>query len=409
MKKSLITLSITIAVLVIVFIVYKVIMPIIRPCESIFQQTSLRLSSKLDIIKSKGPEVSIEEQKIQDLTERSQIVALNLKTCCIVLEGGKVDSEQFLRCKDNAEKFETQVDKVATNIDEAQSAKQQGKTELVNEKVSQINQTIDVAKTSSEELSKKVTELKATQPKEKPGNEESSSGSEQEPNNTIFEANPFLIGATVSGEISGPDDTDFFKFHNNSKLRDIVKVNLENQSTTLQPDINVYDSNKSGLFDRYNYTSGANLEFDFVAEPGKDYYFRVSGASGTSGKYKLSVKTQKAYDEYEPNDDAFSATPIKIGQTIEANIMDSADVDWYKVTGIIGKKIIVRFENQSTTLQPDINVYDSNKSGLFDRYNYTSGADLDFDFVAEPGKDYYFRVSGASGTSGKYKLIVNQE
>ena len=406
MKKSLIILPVTIIVLVIVFLVYKLIPK--PPCESIFQQTSLRLSSKLDIIKSKGPEVSIEEQKIQDLTERSQMTALNLKTCCIVLEGGKVNSEEFLRCKDNAEKFETQVEKIATNINEAQAAKQEGKTELVNEQVSEINQNINVAKQSSEEFRKQVTELQAPQPTETTEKKETSQGgSEQEPNNTIFEASSFPIDGDIFGKISSTDDQDYFKFHSTSNLRDRMKVNLENQSTTLAPDIFVYDQNKSQMIEKFDGTAGATLEFEFVAETGKDYYLRIN-PYGTIGDYKLSVKPQTVYDGYEPNDDIFSAKLIETGQPIAANILDEKDTDWFKITGITGKKITVRFENQSTTLAPDIYVYDHNKSQMFEKYNGTSGADLEFSFDTEPGKDYYLNVRYYGG-SGKYKFIVNQE
>lgn len=159
-----ITFSITIVVLVIVYLAYSILKPKVDPCESIFQQTSLRLSTNLDIIKTKGPDLSIEEAKIQDLTEHSQEVALQLKTCCILLYSNKISSEQFLRCKDDVDKFETQVEKVAANIGEAQAAKQQGTPELVNEKVIQINQNLNVAGTKFQELHKRVIELKAPQP-----------------------------------------------------------------------------------------------------------------------------------------------------------------------------------------------------------------------------------------------------
>lgn len=185
----------------------------LSPCESIFQQTSLRLGSKLDTIKTKG-EVFIGEEKIQDLTERSQMTALNLKTCCIVLDGGKVSSDEFLRCKENAEKYETQIERIVTDINEAQTAKQEGNTQVVNDKVDQINEIINEAQASAETLSKQVTELKSsqTEPVEKIEKEMSSQDrSEIEPNNTAFEANSLPVDTTVSGEIS-MDDKDYFKF-----------------------------------------------------------------------------------------------------------------------------------------------------------------------------------------------------
>lgn len=325
-----------------------------------------------------------------------------------MLDGGKVNSEEFLECKDSVKTYETQIEKVVTKINEAQVAKQEGKTEVVNEKVNEINQNINVAKQSSEEFRKQVTELQAPRPTETTEKEETSQGGgEQEPNNTIFEANSFPVDANATGEISSNDNSDYYKFRNTSNLRDWVEVNLLNQSTTLAPTVTVYDNNKSQMFEKNNWTAGANLEFDFVAEPGKGYYFQIWSRSSTSGKYNLSVKSQKAYDKYEPNDDALSATPLKTGQTITANIIDGNDGDWYKVTGSTGERIAVLLENQSTTLAPTVTVYDKNKSNLIEKNDWTPGANLEFDFDTRPGKEYYIQIWSRSSTSGKYNLIVN--
>lgn len=409
MKKSLITFSVIIIVLVIGYFAYNLLKTTISPCESIFQQTALKLGSKLDIIKAKG-DVFIGEEKIQDLTERSQMTALNLKTCCIVLEGGKVNSEEFLRCKDTAEKFETQVEHVATSINEAQEAKQEGKSELVSEKVSQINQTINVAMASSENLSNQVTDLKDNVPAKVTEKEEpTKSGGEQEPNNTVFEANSVSIDTTVSGEISSQDDQDHFKFRNTSNLRDLVKAHLENLSTTFVPDIYVYDSNKSQMIEKFDGTPGANLEFSFDAEPGKDYYIKVIPSYGSSGKYNLSLNLEKAYDKYEPNDTISSPKLITFGEPIEANILSENDVDFYKFSGITGKVINVRLENRSASLTPDIRVYNSNKSLILEKFDGTPGANLDFSFDTETAKDYYIRVNPYYGSSGEYTLTITQE
>src|SRR6266540_2734260 len=82
MRKALVTASVLVVVVVIAYLAFNLMRPRVAPCETIFQQTSLKLSTSLNLVRSKGPEVSIEEQKIQDLTERSQMSALNLKTCC---------------------------------------------------------------------------------------------------------------------------------------------------------------------------------------------------------------------------------------------------------------------------------------------------------------------------------------
>ncbi|MCI0428390.1 MAG: hypothetical protein L0Z46_10280 [Nitrospiraceae bacterium] len=194
MKKSFIILPATTIVLVIAYLAYHLLKPMLTsPCENIFQQTSVSLGSKLEVIKTKG-EVFVGREKIQDLTERSQMTGLNLKTCCIVLETGKVSPKQFLSCKRAVEQYEKHIETVVTYTKEAQAAKQQGKTDLVNERVSQINAVLEVAETGSQQFHKQVTDLSAFRPERKVEKEESSKGgSEQEPNKAVTVEVPGVV------------------------------------------------------------------------------------------------------------------------------------------------------------------------------------------------------------------------
>ena len=56
-------------------------------CDSIFEQTTDRLGGNLEVIKIKG-ELVLGRERVQELTEGSQKVALHLKTCCIALQAG---------------------------------------------------------------------------------------------------------------------------------------------------------------------------------------------------------------------------------------------------------------------------------------------------------------------------------
>ena len=405
MKKTLLIIPATLVILVLAYLTYDFLKT--SACDTIFQQTAVSLRSKLKVITQEG-EIFIGRQKLQDLSERSQNLALTLKTCCILRDTGNATAEEFLTCKGTAEQYEKHIEKVVIHIDEAQLAKQQGKADLVNEQVSQIDATLYLAEANSKRFREQVTQLSGRAPASETKKGSSKAGSEQEPNNTAVEANRFPMGITVSGEISSGEDKDYFKITNTSSVRDSVKVSFSNLSATLAPWVVVYDQNKSQMLDRYNKTPGANLEFSFIAEPGKDYYFRINYYGAGGGEYKLSVKPQQSYDEYEPNDTALSSTLLKTGQPRVANILDEKDVDWYKVTGITEKKITVLFDNLSATLAPWVVVYDQNKSQMLDRYNKTPGANLEFSFIAEPGKDYYFRINYYGAGGGEYKLLVSQ-
>src|SRR5207244_49395 len=84
---------------------------------------------------------------------------------------------------------------------------------------------------------------------------------ELEPNNEASQANILPLKKTVAANIADGNDTDFFRITTPPKYRDIVQVRIENQSTTLQPGLNVYDENKSLILgNTNNRTAGANLE-----------------------------------------------------------------------------------------------------------------------------------------------------
>jgi len=229
-----------------------------------------------------------------------------------------------------------------------------------------------------------------------------SGSEEQEPNDTIFQANLFKVNHEVNAEISNPKDQDFFKFQHKAKLRDKIAVSMESRSTTLRPHVTIYNKDKSEILHRHNSTYGANLEFILSVEPQFNYYLRVYPYDG-SGQYRLSVVPQQAFDLHEPNDDQFSAAEMAMGQSIAANIMDAKDVDWYRLTGISSEEVTVRMESRSTILRPHVTVYNKDKSEILHRNNSTYGAALEFAFKAEPGSNYYLRVYPYDG-QGKYQL-----
>jgi len=237
-------------------------------------------------------------------------------------------------------------------------------------------------------------------------------GAEQEPNNTIPQANVADMGTTIVGEVTRADDVDFFRFQyrDAKKRRDNIVVHLENRSTTLRPSLILHNEDKSIArnWEAAN-APGADFEFSFLAESEKTYFVGVASYyNGTSGAYALSLLPQKAYDQYEPNDDAFTPTPLNVGQTVEANIMNGSDVDSYKVSGVKEKNLTIQVKNLSPALQPSVRVLKSDKS-IAQNWNAAGapGADLNFSIQSEPGQDYFVEVASYyNQTAGPYKLTV---
>ena len=227
------------------------------------------------------------------------------------------------------------------------------------------------------------------------------------PGGTIEQAATAAIGTSIDGEILKPDQNDFYRFDVPLKQRDLAVVRLQNKSTTLKPEFKLFSADRSAGAEPYDGTPGASVEKTITLEPGQAFFVEVENY-GSTGKYTLSVTPQKAFDSHEPNDDVLSASSVVIGTTIEASIMDDKDSDWYRISGATQKTIHVTFDNQSTTLKPDLKFYSANKSATGEKYDGTPGANLDFTFDVEPGKDFYLQVLPYSST-GKYRITIKPE
>src|SRR5205807_5161553 len=102
-------------------------------------------------------------------------------------------------------------------------------------------------------------------------------------------------------------------------------------------------------------------------------------------------------------------TPITVGQALEANIMDGSDQDLHRLSGVKSKTVTVHLENQSTTLRPMIRALNADKSVLQggDQAN-VEGANFDYSFPVEPGKEYFVVVKSYEDSSaGKYKISTH--
>ncbi|ANX03131.1 hypothetical protein [Immundisolibacter cernigliae] len=381
---------------------------LIRPgassCQGVFEQTAPRLEANIELIKNKGG-FAVSQEKVQELTEGAQKVGLHLKTCCSVLEGGKLNPDQFQQCIARASAYDRQIAETARQVDVAATAQAQGQTAVVEQQKTQIASSLKSAASEVTALGRQVAQL-APQPSGQP-DATTRSGSEREPNDNKTSAAEIAIDTPIEGEIASTEDSDNFKFTSGARVRERVIVRLENRSDTLRPYVKVFGPDKAALQEAYSGTAGADTELAFTAEPGKLYYVEVN-PYGTSGNYTLSALPQAAYDRFEPNDDPIRDTPsaITVGESIDANILDEQDKDWYRLAAAPGESLRITLENRSTTLRPHVVVYNAQRSQIKEGYDGTVGASLDFSVDTTADLTYYLEVKPFSSGSGSYRLTV---
>lgn len=388
---------------------------VLRPhatCDGIFEQTAPHLEANLEIIRSKGA-LAVGQEKIQELTESAQKVGLHLKTCCAVLSGGKLNPAQFQQCIDGAAGYDRKVAQVAAQVTAITDTQTPGASAVAPTQRAEIATTITAATQDAEALGRQVTQLQPgseASPSAAPA-KESAAGREVEPDDTPANANTIKPGNSIAGDIKAAGDLDYYKITASKNQRDLLRVSLENLSTTLAPDFTLYNQNKSQVgYDHYDGTPGADLNFTFALEAGSSNYIRVSGVSSTLGAYRLQFAYQNAADKYEPNDTAAQATALRTGQTLSANIMDAQDQDWYRFQAG-ATSALLRMDTDSQTLAPQLIIYDENRAQLANPYSGTHGAALDYTLATTPGKTYFIAVIpyGDNSVPGNYRLRVTDQ
>jgi hypothetical protein len=140
---------------------------------------------------------------------------------------------------------------------------------------------------------------------------------EREPNDGLLTTNIVALDTWVTGSVGAAKDADYYAFTAPEGPRDWIAVEVKNQSTSLEPRLELFDGEKTSLGSAHKTTAGADVAYRFVAPPKGRFTVRVSSYYGESvGVYALRVAATKAYDAHESNDDILAAKPMEIGSPL---------------------------------------------------------------------------------------------
>ena len=101
-------------------------------------------------------------QQVQELSDNAQVTALNLKTCCIVLNSGAVNPDQFLQCQNAGRDYQARLDDVVRQISSARAAQEKGDQTALEELRRSLAATLDEARAISGQLRQTVSEISET-------------------------------------------------------------------------------------------------------------------------------------------------------------------------------------------------------------------------------------------------------
>jgi hypothetical protein len=232
---------------------------------------------------------------------------------------------------------------------------------------------------------------------------------EVESNNSMPLANIIAPGKAVEGEIeAGVDDVDFFRVTTPPPPRDLIAIVITNHSTKLAPVLKLFDEERRITnWGKIVREAGSNLRQTVALPPSTTVYLQVSGYGASAGAYTLLVQPQKAFDNYEPNDDIYHAARITPGTAIMAGIMDADDTDYYSFVSPRTGTVSILITNRSTTLIPALSTFDPDmRSSGFGPDVRKPGLNLRHTMEVQANQTYFIQVWPQANTSGDYSLLV---
>jgi hypothetical protein len=233
---------------------------------------------------------------------------------------------------------------------------------------------------------------------------------ESEVNNEARTANLIALSTAVSGEVGAVNDSiDYFRIVTPAAPRDLLTIELENHSINFSPRLHVYDASlrvqgwgeKSGR-------AGESIRVSGGPPPNSSLYIAVTPDDASPGQYVLTVKAQKAYDSYEPNDDIMSSRRITTGEEINANIMDAEDTDFFSFVSPRKGTVAIEIRNTSATLIPAVTTFNPDRRNMgFGPELRKPGQGLHHTIDVEKDQLYYIQVWSQAASAGAYTLRVD--
>jgi hypothetical protein len=142
------------------------------------------------------------------------------------------------------------------------------------------------------------------------------------------------------------------------------------------------------------------------------YDVRLTNKWGVSNPRAFVVGDLPEVNEKEPNNDQPQAQRIELNSTVNGNMANPTDVDYYVFAGKKGQRVVFSCLASSidSRLTPGLEIYDANNRPLAENRNY-KGQDALADCILPDDGDYYVRLFQFTHTTGNqeyfYRLTVS--
>ena len=352
------------ALIALVYLGYDLAKGKLSPCEAIFQETSLGLSTRISFLKTEG-ELQIGREQLTDLDERAQMAALNLKTCCTVLDAGRLDPEQFLQCKGSARAYEARLHDIA---DLVRKAVKEGMT--TSSIAANASPPPRPAADQGEDRQRGRGGARRSRATSTARSSRCARRRRSSPCRRRRRSNVTIAGAGARAQRRRAQHQRDRARRVDHRLRSArPRTPTTSPSRRLRRTATGSASSCRTAPPRWSRGSSCSITRRPASArctrrrkaptsptrssptPATPYVVRVSNYYGESvGVYLLRIVATKAYDAHEPNDDILTPRRSRFAEPVAAGIMDKDDVDYFAVTsGAKDGVLRALVQNRSTT------------------------------------------------------------
>lgn len=330
--KKIIILSATFLILIGVgYFIYSYRVSRSNPCSDIFEQTLISLKGKISTLKEKGESV-LDGEQIKKVSDQSEQIAADLKACCILFNANKIDFEAFLKCQDEFNRYERNVERISQLVEETEMVKQQKRYDLVNLMLNHIERNMTDLQRISDNFQQQIEALDnrpAEEEKKSLRAAQKSVITEKEPNDSYKQGMEIPIGV-VSGALSENDRQDFFRF----ELDAGQVLNLDFTPADESENLRVALRNFAGseLWSSGQTAPGTVKSTRLMMNniSGGIYYAVVYSGIG-SYRLDLFVRTQNdGGSATDAGDSITNALPIKPEHSYSGELGGLDESDWYR-------------------------------------------------------------------------------
>ena len=331
MKKFIILSAVFLVLIGMGYFIYSDRVSHSNPCADIFEQTLTSLNGKINSLKEKGGSI-LDLEQIKIVSDQSAQIAMDLKTCCILFNGSKIDFEAFLKCQDEFNQYERNIDRISQLIDETEMVKQQKRFDLANLMLGHIERNIMDLQRISDRFKHQVKTLDKGPDQENKHSLQATPKpaiTEKEPNDSYKQGMEIPIGV-VSGALSETDRQDFFRFELEAGQVLSLDFAPADESKNLKVALRNFAGNE--LWSSGQTASGTVKSTRLMINniTGGIYYAVVYSGIGPY-RLDLFVETQNdGGSGTDAGDNITNALSIKPGHTYSGELGGLDESDWYR-------------------------------------------------------------------------------